>query len=214
MCNIAAITSSTGQPVPERLQGEIPETILTPRLIITPLTETDIPDKILALRESWPEMQRWVSWAKDPIEATIAHQENHWRAQYENFKLRTAFYMVARDAVTKEFVSAVTLYSVENDAREMQAGYWTRSKYAGQGLTFEAMTGLIKWGFEIIGAQTMWAQCPVDHAASSGLLTKLGFTFDKVNKDAMVMADGRSVDQKLVVLNDPARIPSLDVKYV
>ncbi len=195
-----------------RLAG-LRETIVTPRTVIEALRPEDAEEYVLALHESWAEMNRWVTWAKNPIEATVEEQIPQVKKRLAEFSLRQSFFMVARDPDTREIMSFVTLYGVQDDARSMEAGYWTRKKYMGQGITTEAMTGLVKWGFEEVGARRMVAHHPERHEASARTLQKIGFVFGGVADKTMRMDDGREVRSICYKLDAVGRIPALDVVY-
>lgn len=206
----------TGQPpfpisVP-RL-ATLSDTIVTPNLVITPLQPKDLLQYRDSLRETWDEMNRWVRWATEPQEPTIAKNVETSSRHFLQFRMRTAFFMVAREQGADEIASFVTLYNVRNDGREMEAGYWTRKKYMGRGLTTEAMTGLLKWGFDEVGAHSMTANHPEGHEASGRTLKKIGFVSTGVSEEKIAMPDGRELRDVNCVLDDASRIPALDVIY-
>lgn len=193
--------------------AELPATIVTPRTVIDPLRPEDVPEYSTALRESWDDMHRWVTWALNPMEETIASQKPRVEQRATEFSLRQSFFMVARHPENREIISFVTLYNVRDDARSMEAGYWTRKKYMGQGLTTEAMTGLLKWGFEKVGVRHLSASHPEGHTASAKTLLKLGFKFEGYGDENLHMADGRVLREVNYSLDTADRLPALDVLY-
>lgn len=193
--------------------ADLPSTIVTPRTVVDPLRPEDVPEYSAVLRESWDDMHRWVTWARNPMEETIASQKPNSEKRLAEFSLRQSFFMVARDPGSREIISFVTLYNVQDDARSMDAGFWTRKKYMGQGLTTEAMTGLLRWGFEKVGARHLSAVHPEGHVASAKTLLKLGFKFDGYGAEDMHMADGRNLREVMYSLDSSANLPPLDIHY-
>ncbi len=200
-------------PSPVLRLADLPAEIVTPRTVINPLRPEDVPEYNAALRESWDDMHRWVTWARNPIEETMAAQRLTTEKRLAEFSLRQSFFMVARHPESREIMSFVTLYDVHDDARSMEAGYWTRKKYMGQGLTTEAMTGLLKWGFEKVGAYHLKAHHPEGHAASASTLHKLGFKCEGFGKNDMHMADGRVLREVTYSLDTADRLPALNILY-
>ncbi len=193
--------------------ADLPATIVTPRTVIDPLRPEDVAEYNVALRESWDDMNRWVTWARNPIEDTMVERAPTTVKRLEEFRLRQNFFMVARNPENREIISFVTLYDVKDDGRSMEAGYWTRKKYMGQGLTTEAMTGLLKWGFEKVGARYFKATPPEGHVASAKTLQKLGFKFEGYGDNEMHMDDGRRLRQLLFSLDTADNLPALNVTY-
>lgn len=193
----------------------IPETIYTPRLILTPMKADDAALVRDGLRESWADMQRFVTWAKDfdqPTEKMKTQIDT--ASQFKMFQSRTNFYMkaVARDS--GDFVAALTLYGFNPEDRSIGAGYWTRTSYAGRGLTTEGMNGLIRYGFNVLSARRFHAFFPAGHAASRAVLEKLGFERERVTPGAMLMqSDGRVLDRYDYGLTDIRRMPALAVTW-
>lgn len=192
---------------------DLPDTIITPRAVINPLMPEDVLEFNATLAETWDEMYQWVSWARLPIESTFADTVLTAPKRIEEFRLRERFFMVARDPKTNEMMSLVTLYNVKNDARDMEAGYWTRKKYMGQGITTEAMAGLLKWAFEKVGAITIVADHSEGNRASQRTLTKLGFTYTHTTDATVTMQDGRVYNELCYRLTDVARVPDVPVRY-
>lgn len=210
------MTSSAPIPVEDILVPrlrDLPDTIITPHTVINPLMPEDVDEFNRALTETWDEMYQWVSWAQLPIETTAIKHMSESAKRLDEFRLRKSFFMVARHPDTNEIMSFVTLYNVANDAREMEAGYWTRKKYMGQGITTEAMAGLLKWAFEKVGARTITADHSEGNEASKRTLEKLGFDYTHTTDGTITMQDGRVYNELCYVITDKQRIPAVDVTY-
>lgn len=74
---------------------------------------------------------------------------------------------------------------------EGEIGYWIEQAVWGRGLGLEAAKRLVRFALEDVGLNTIHAACADDNAASSAILTRLGF--DRVT-DVRVFSQSREME--------------------
>ena len=84
------------------------------------------------------------------------------------------------------------------DAGTLELGFTLSKDCQGQGIMREAIEALLTHAFET-GVQRVTATTDVRNTASQGLLTRLGFTLERVLKDSW-LEDGTYVDEHLYAL--------------
>ena len=72
-------------------------------------------------------------------------------------------------------IGYASIWKIDHKNHRGEVGYALLPDYWGKGMATEAVTAIIRFGFENIGLHTMMANTNPSNEASQGLLKKLGF---------------------------------------
>lgn len=159
--------------------------IETPRLLLRPLIEADIPG--LYELDSDPAVHQYLG--NKPVK-TIQESEailKHVQKQYlENGIGRWAVI----DKATQDFIGWAGLKYEKNTRtgeNYYDLGYRLRQKYWGKGIASEAAMEFLKYGFNELNLNKICAAAHTENIASNKILQKIGFQFiEYFDYDGMV----------------------------
>jgi len=166
--------------------------ILTPRLRIRPLEARDA--VILSSYRSDPDVARYQGWTVPyPTSAALELiQSARTRDLTDLGWMQIGVANLESDAL----IGDIGCNRV--DAGTLELGFTLSKDCQGQGIMREAIEALLTHAFET-GVQRVTATTDVRNTASQGLLTRLGFTLERVLKDSW-LEDGTYVDEHLYTL--------------
>ena len=122
---------------------------------------------------------------------TLAMAEDWIRPQQENWSAQSAavFAMCWRgndreNAVEQNLpvIGAIGLEVCEEDEKA-ELGYWISESYWGRGIATEAATAVVKFGFEMLCLNKIFASHMVKNPASGRVMEKIGMSKEGVFRD-------------------------------
>lgn len=146
----------------------------TARLRLREITDDDF-DAVHAYASD-PEVVQYMTWGPNTEQDTRDFLE---RAQAQAAAEPRLDYSVG--TVTKNqdrLIGAIGLHLPSDDAHQAMLGYCYRREAWGQGYATEAASGLVDFGFAVLGLHRIWAGCDADNQASIRVLEKLGMTLE------------------------------------
>jgi RimJ/RimL family protein N-acetyltransferase len=69
-------------------------------------------------------------------------------------------------------------FEINSTHRRADMAYWIGSAYWRQGYTSEAARRMVRWGFETLKLNRIYAQCLTDNLGSSGVMQKAGMRYE------------------------------------
>jgi len=149
-------------------------TLITKRLIIRPYTLQDAPD-----------LQRLIG--ECDIAATMVHvphpyidgmAEEFISKQQESFKkgLMIAFAITHRQ--NGFFIGGISLNNIDKQSELAEMGYWIGKPYWNQGYGTEAARAILKYGFEALGLNRIYANYFKQNLASGRIMQKIGMKYE------------------------------------
>jgi RimJ/RimL family protein N-acetyltransferase len=150
-----------------------PTTLHTPRLLLRPFTPADAAEaaRLAGDREVASTTLR----IPHPYDAAMAAD---WIATHEQLRARgvgAVFAMVERrgDAL----VGSIGL-TIECDASRAELGYWVGKPYWGRGYATEAAGALLRYAFDDLALNRVFAMYFSRNPASGRVMQKLGMTYE------------------------------------
>ena len=154
-------------------------TITTTRLRLTPLrdehaqamqaaaSDRDIADTMISIPHPYPagEAARW-----------IARQR---AAQTDGRATAFAIEAIAND----KFCGVVALRDIDREHEQAELSFWLARSAWNQGYMSEVVTATLRYGFETLGLNRLYAHHMVRNPASGRVLEKNGFTQEAVLRD-------------------------------
>lgn len=156
---------------------EIPERIVTDRLVLRLPRRTDAPDVASAVEESQPELARWQLWANEipslfAIEAHIARIRAAWELRDSHH-----FHIYSH---ADRFLGTCGLEKIDWRLRSFEIGYWIRTSAVGKGYMTEAVTALEHQVFDRCLGRCIVIKCDKLNTRSSAIPQRLGYQLDGV----------------------------------
>lgn len=84
---------------------------------------------------------------------------------------------------TGELVGGVALVGVSRMRREAELSYWCTPSHWGKGITTEAASRLVQYGFEEMGLRRITSTCLATNVASRRVLEKIGMKYEKTTRE-------------------------------
>lgn len=178
------------------LMIQLPERILTPRLILRSPTGADGPAVNAAVCESIDALRFRTPWAQ--TEPTLAQSESDCRRMQARFLLREdlALMMFRRGADDREvgFIGGTGLHRIQWPLRRFEIGYWCRTGESGQGYVTEAVQALAGFAFDQLEARRVEIRIDPLNPRSCRVAERAGFTLEGVHRCDSATPDGTPRD--------------------
>ncbi len=144
-------------------------TLTTPRLRLRAFAPADVP-QLVALAGNY-EVARNTLNIPHPYREADAR---HWvQATQENYAQQTGYAFAIELRVTGKFIGGIGL-TLEQRFDRAEAGYWLGQPYWGRGLASEALGALLRFGFEELRLNKIYATHIASNPASGRVMLKNG----------------------------------------
>jgi RimJ/RimL family protein N-acetyltransferase len=175
-------------------------TLTTPRLVLRPITDDDIPAAAAAAASGIHDPGRnpfsnpWTELPADTLGINMAQW--YWRcrgqATHGDWTLLLGIwhqgqFIGCQDIGAKDFATLKTV----------STGSWLKQSVQGQGLGKEMRAAVCLWAFDWLGADVAESEAAVWNAASLGVSHSLGYELNGITRTAW---DGTAVDVQKVRL--------------
>ena len=125
-----------------------------------------------AVRESVPELSRWMSWCHENY--SMAEAEAFLAALPEAWRVGAEYGFFSFDAPTGALLGGVGLNYVNRDYMMCNLGYWVRTSRAGRGVASRATRLAARFAFAELGMQRVEIVAAVGNHASRRAAEKAG----------------------------------------
>ena len=162
----------------------------TPRLLLRCPREGDGALVHEAVMESLAELRAWpasLPWAL--AEPSIATSETYCRESAAEFIQRTLLVYLAFDD-GGAFVASTSLHRIDWAVPKFEVGFWCRSSRQRQGYTGEAISELVRYAFEGLGARRVDALPDEENAASRAVCESVGMRLEGTLRNERVTPAG------------------------
>jgi len=152
-----------------RLSHMLKEALITERLVIK---SPEIDDKVeLTQLINDYDVVQWLSTI--PFPYTIGDAENFIeRSQEKILKQESYNFMIFQN---NKLLGGIALTEFNGPSCEL--GYWLGKRYWGNGFATEAVGGILKFGFDDLSLNEIYASYKIGNEASKNVLRKCGFHF-------------------------------------
>jgi len=178
---------------------DVPERLLTPRLVLRCPRPGDGPAVNEAVTVSLDELRPWMPWAQSA--PTLDESEANVRGAQAKFLLRSdlvyAIWEHDGRGIETRLVGGTGLHRIDWAVPRFEIGYWRRSGEQGRGLVTEAVQALSRMAFEVLLAQRVEIRMDDINVASWKVAERAGFTLEGVLRRDTVAVDGRVRDTRV-----------------
>ena len=147
--------------------------LYTTRLLLRELSSADL--EAVHHLHSLPEVDEFNTLGIPDSLATTEHLLADWLTQLHAAP-RTSYVLAVQRANSQEFVGLIALNLGKANFKNAEVWYKFLPAHWGQGLTTEALTALLTFGFDHLNLHRIEAGCAVENIASQRVLEKVGMT--------------------------------------
>lgn len=145
----------------------------TARLVLRAFTLADVP-RLVALAGDYEVAQNTLNIPHPYHEADA----RHWvRSTQQNRAQQSGYAFAIELRATGELVGGIGL-TVERRFDRAEAGYWLGRPYWGQGLATEALAALLRFGFNELSLNKLYATHIAENPASGRVMLKNGMVLE------------------------------------
>lgn len=128
-----------------------------------------------AVRDAWPALHEWMSWAASPTPQTMAETERVLRDMEadRNAGTQLPFLVWRRD--DQKLVGACGVHEIDWDVPKFEIGYWLDPKEHGKGYATEAALALCQSLTDSFGAKRLEIMCDAENHRSADVARRAGF---------------------------------------
>lgn len=152
--------------------------LFTKRLILRPFSVEDAQ----AMYDNWasdPEVVKYLTWPAYKSPDTAVEILSLWTAQYGD----PTFYQWAIALKENNMpIGSISVVDIEEDVPEI--GYCIGRAWWNQGITTEALSGIIQFLFKDVGVEKVTAKHAVENPASGRVMAKCGMVFEGITPKA------------------------------
>ncbi len=153
-------------------------------LILRPPHRNDTAAMVSAVRESQPEIGRFLIWATADYGATDADQ---WCRAVDNPDNGYPLHVFDEHG---SLLGGVGLHAADQRNGKIELGYWTRSSARGRGVAVRATRLLANRAFDVMGFQRIELIVATDNVASQRVADKLGARREGLLHDRLKLRHG------------------------
>jgi ribosomal-protein-serine acetyltransferase len=175
-----------------------PARLTTKRLRICSAAPGDARILNRAVKESFPELNRWLPWAKKM--PAFAETEVFARKSAALFMQRQDYSFRIFLPEGRKFVGCIGLHSRDPEVPAFEIGYWLHSSHTGKGYMTEAVASLVSWGREVVGAKRILIRAQTRNRASWSIPQRLGFKFEGIHRNQIRDNAGKLAHMRMYAL--------------
>lgn len=178
----------------------IPESFETERLLIRVPRAGDGPELNAAILETFEDLQPWMPWAKE--RPSVEKSEENSRRAYSLFLAREDITLRLIHKVSGKILGSSGLHPRDWMLPKFETGYWCRKQFQGQGYITEAVKGILKFGFETVGAKRIEICCDSTNRPSITVAERVGMKREGELRNYSLGMDGTSRNMIVFGLTD------------
>jgi RimJ/RimL family protein N-acetyltransferase len=156
----------------------VPEEIVTERLVIRPPRPGDGAAINAATIESAAELRPWMPWA-NPL-PTVEQSEAYARKASARFLSREDLPYRAHLKQTGEFIVGSGLHRIDWNVPRFEIGYWCRTRFVGQGYVSEVVRALAEMAFGALAARRVEIRMDARNQRSRRVAELCGFELEGI----------------------------------
>jgi ribosomal-protein-serine acetyltransferase len=146
----------------------------TDRLILRTFALEDAAMTKAAMDARAEDLCKWMSWSSE--EGMSVNAINGFIQSGLHADNTLDIPLVAVDKGTGAFVLSTGIHAKDDDFRTISVGWWIAKDAEGKGLAYEAMSALLDFSFETVGANLIETQYYEGNHRSKSLIERLGFS--------------------------------------
>ena len=184
--------------------ARFPDRLVTKRLILRPPTPDDAAGVLAAVTASYPELHRWMPWAKDPY--GIEEARSFCADSQTKLKEGVDFTALLTLRDSGAIIGSSGLMGADPAVPSFEIGYWAHTAYTGQGYVTEAVIALTRLAFKGCAAKRVELKIDENNRRSQAVAERLGFELEATLKAASQDNTGKVVSTRIYTMFDVASL--------
>lgn len=136
-----------------------------------------------------------------PYPYRLKYAHDFVRSCQEQYKKKTAFELGIESKITGKIIGMISLVNIDYEHRSGEVGYWLGNQYWRRGITKEALSLILDFGFNNLELIRIYAKVLHPNLASIRLLQSAGFRYEgRVRKS--VFREGSWFDELIFAMVD------------
>ncbi|MFZ1685573.1 MAG: GNAT family N-acetyltransferase [Candidatus Zixiibacteriota bacterium] len=169
----------------------IPETPADCRFVFQPVKSSDAAVLVRHLRDI-----RITRYTYIPHPYTVSHARQFVRRAQRLRRLGKGVILNIVDRESNQIIGAIGVMSIDWTNRKTEFGYWLAREYWGKGVMTEATRLFVKYAFETLKLERLYAHVFSPNIASQRVVEKIGFRLEGIIRRANLHR-GRWLDSHL-----------------
>jgi RimJ/RimL family protein N-acetyltransferase len=161
-----------GLPIDDPVILDLPERLLTERLVMQVPEPGDGGQLYLVAAASAPELRLFLDWAEAGVFASQI--EAFCRRQRAFFLLRQQINFILRRRADGQVLGVAGMVACDWSLRQFEIGYWLGTQYTGNGYMTEACAELIRFAKRDLNATKITIRCDAANHKSASVAKRLG----------------------------------------
>ncbi len=186
---------------------ELPERLLTRRLLLRAPRLEDDETVNAAIRDSFAELNAWMDWAA--VLPTVADTRAFCALAQRQRSTGTDCPLLMLEGPQGTVVGATGYARIDPAVPSFEIGYWVRTSHTGRGLALEATEALTRHAFEALGARRVEIRMDERNRRSSAVPERLGFELEGVLRNHVRDHHGRLRNTRVYALVSPDGLKAL-----
>jgi RimJ/RimL family protein N-acetyltransferase len=192
---------------------DLPMPIRTPRLLFRPRQLGDGVFALAAIRETWDDLHKWMSWAEDLDGFTSEGIDMRYRQAAGNLLQQDTLELLGIEVAIGEPVVWCGLHDIDWRAARCDTGFWVRKSAQGKNIATESANAMLRYAFGALGMRRVGITHSEGNEASRHIAQKLGFQYEGVQRAANALPGGRRADRHCYVRFSTEGLPPLEVHW-
>lgn len=178
---------------------DVPERLLTPRLVLRPPRAGDGPALNEAVCDTLDDLRPWMPWAQQApsVEASEAVARGAHGRFVQRSDLTYSIWTHDGHGAETRLVGGSGLHRMDWSVPRFEIGYWCRRGCTGQGYATEAVRALARMAFESLGAARVEIRMDDRNERSWRVAERAGFTLEGVLRCDARAPDGALRDTRV-----------------
>lgn len=130
-----------------------------------------------------PLVSKYVVWNQHQSVEDAIELMKKWQESYEQKK---SYKWLVMEKNTQEIIGAITAVKVDETNKTVALGYCYGSKWWNKGYATETLKRVIKFFFEEVGVETIYANHLTSNMASGKVMEKAGMKFEGTLRNRMI----------------------------
>jgi RimJ/RimL family protein N-acetyltransferase len=173
------------------------DTFETERLTIRSPMPGDGAELQAAVKETIEDLRPWMPWA-DHV-PSVEEDEELVRRGRARFITREDLWLLLFLKGNHTLVGCSGLHRIDWDVPRFEIGYWVRRRFAGQGYISEAVRGITRFAFEMLGARRVEIRCDARNERSRAVARRAGYELEATLRNHVIAVDGELRDTLIFV---------------
>ncbi|QNF33892.1 GNAT family N-acetyltransferase [Adhaeribacter swui] len=171
------------------MNANIPTKLQTARLLLRQYQVTDAPDFLQLIQKNQLRLSPAFP-GRVAMTQNLATAKHFIRQMRTDWQLKRVYELGIWLSEAKKYIGDITLKNIEKRVPKGEIGYYLDAAAEGQGLAYEALSAVVRFGFDQLGLNKLFIKMPVQNQRSYRLAERCGFT-----REGLLRQDFRSDDK-------------------